>query len=95
VRQALQRAREWETAGVEAASLLPEDALLRARTRRLRRFLSQPFFVAEPFTGLPPRSVRREETLRACRAILDGEVDALPEEAFMFVGDLAEAKAER
>lgn len=59
----------------------------------LQRFFSQPFFVAEPFTGHPGRSVSRAETVRACRAILEGAYDTLPEEAFLFVGGMDEAAA--
>ena len=56
------------------------------RARRLRRFLTQPFFLAEPFTHVPGERVPRAETVRGCEAILAGEYDALPEEAFYFIG---------
>ena len=61
---------------------------MRARARKLRRFFAQPFLVAEPYTKRPGLHVSRAEALRGCRAILDGEVDALPEQAFYFTGTL-------
>ena len=68
---------------------VPEGGeLMRARARKLRRFFAQPFFVAEPYTKRPGLHVSRAEALRGCRAILDGEVDALPEQAFYFTGTL-------
>jgi F-type H+-transporting ATPase subunit beta len=68
-----------------------EDKLIVHRARRLQRFLSQPFFVAEQFTGSPGRFVPREETVRSFREILDGKHDALPEQAFYMVGGIDEA----
>jgi F-type H+-transporting ATPase subunit beta len=56
------------------------------RARRLQRFLTQPFAVTQAFTGKPGRQVPLAETLRGCRAILDGAGDALPEDAFYMVG---------
>ena len=91
VRQLLQRAHALESAHPGGVGLSGEEARDVARARRLQRFFSQPFFVAEPFTGHPGRSVCRAETVQACRAILDGAYDALPEEAFMFVSDIMEA----
>ena len=61
------------------------------RARRIRRFLTQPFFVAEPFTGMPGRYVTVEETLRGFREILEGRHDDLPEQAFYMVGTIDEA----
>ena len=58
------------------------------RARKLQRFFAQPFFVAEPYTKRPGLHVSRAEALRGCRAILDGEIDALPEQAFYFTGTL-------
>jgi len=58
----------------------------------MQRFLSQPFFVAEQFTGMQGRYVSLEDTVSGFEAILNGEVDDLPENAFMFVGSLDEAK---
>ena len=70
-----------------------EDHLLVSRARKLERFLSQPFYVAEPFTGRPGNWVSREETVRACRGILDGEYDSLDEAAFLLVGGIEETVA--
>jgi F-type H+-transporting ATPase subunit beta len=74
-----------------------EDQLLVKRARKLQRFLTQPFFVAEPFTGLPGRFVPLAQTLRGARAIMDGDLDDLPEQAFYMIGtiDEAEGKARR
>ena len=63
------------------------------RARKLLRFFAQPFFVAEPYTHLPGSRVSREESVRACREILDGLCDDLPEEAFSFVGGIDEVRA--
>lgn len=68
-----------------------EDQLAVDRARRIQRFLTQPFFVAQPFTGSPGRYVPLEETLRGFREILDGRHDDLPEQAFYMVGTIDEA----
>jgi hypothetical protein len=60
---------------------------------KIQRFLSQPFFVAAPYTGRPGRFVPRAETVRACRAILAGECDHLPENALYMIGSIADASA--
>ena len=67
------------------------DKLTVARARRIQRFLSQPFFVAEIFTGLSGEFVPLEETIRSFKRILDGEADHLPEAAFNLVGSLDQA----
>ena len=67
-----------------------EDRLAVNRARRLQRFLTQPFFVAEPFTGLPGRFVPLPQTLRGFREILEGQHDDLPEQAFYMVGTMDE-----
>ena len=72
--------------GIEELS--DEDKLVVARARRLQRFLTQPFFVAEVFTGLPGQYVSTKETVRGCKEILEGQHDALPEQAFYLVGTL-------
>ncbi len=72
--------------------LSDDDKKTVARARRMQRFLSQPFFVAEQFTGMEGRYVSLEDTVSGFEAILNGEVDNLPESAFMFVGSLDEAK---
>ena len=70
-----------------------EDKLTVNRARRVQRFLSQPFTVAEQFTGLPGVMVPIEETIKGFNAILDGEVDDLPEQAFLNVGTIDDAIA--
>ncbi len=67
------------------------DGPLAARANRLRRFLTQPMFVAEPWTGQPGQFVSREQTVADCKAILSGAYDGLPEEAFFMCGTLAQA----
>jgi F-type H+-transporting ATPase subunit beta len=71
--------------------LSPEDKLAVARARKIQRFLSQPFHVAEVFTGSPGKYVPLKETIRGFRMIVDGECDALPEQAFYMVGTIDEA----
>ena len=77
--------------------LSDEDKLIVARARKVQRFLSQPFHVAEQFTGMEGRYVPLKETIRGFREIIDGEHDDLPESAFLFVGTIDEAveKAKR
>ncbi|MCH7698502.1 MAG: F0F1 ATP synthase subunit beta [Chloroflexi bacterium] len=75
--------------GVEELS--DEDKLAVSRARRLQRFLSQPMFVAEVFTGLPGKYVSIKETVRGCKEILAGDHDALPEQAFYLIGTIDEA----
>ncbi len=71
--------------------LSEEDKLTVARARKIERFLSQPFHVAEVFTGAPGKYVSLKETIRSFRGILDGEYDELPEQAFYMVGTIDEA----
>jgi F-type H+-transporting ATPase subunit beta len=71
--------------------LSEDDKLTVARARRIQRFLSQPFFVAEVFTNIPGEFVPLEETIRSFKRILDGEADHLPEAAFNLVGSLDQA----
>ena len=73
--------------------LSEEDKLTVARARKIQRFLSQPFFVAEIFTGSPGKYVPLSETVRGFRGILDGEYDHVPEQAFYMVGSIEEAAA--
>ncbi|MBM6992668.1 MAG: F0F1 ATP synthase subunit beta [Prevotella sp.] len=73
--------------------LSDEDKLVVNRARRVQRFLSQPFAVAEQFTGVPGAMVSIEDTIKGFNAILDGEVDDLPEQAFMNVGTIEDAIA--
>ncbi|MHB1214177.1 MAG: F0F1 ATP synthase subunit beta [Thiobacillus sp.] len=71
--------------------LSPEDKLSVARARKIQRFLSQPFFVAEVFTGAPGKYCTLKETVAGFKAIVDGEYDHLPEQAFYMVGPIEEA----
>ncbi|MFP4258635.1 MAG: F0F1 ATP synthase subunit beta [Desulfovermiculus sp.] len=72
--------------------LSDEDKLTVGRARRIQRFLSQPFHVAEQFTGIPGAYVKTEETVRAFKEILEGKHDDLPENAFYLVGTIEEAR---
>jgi F-type H+-transporting ATPase subunit beta len=71
--------------------LSPEDKLAVARARKIQRFLSQPFHVAEVFTGSPGKYVTLQETIRGFKMIVSGELDSLPEQAFYMVGNIDEA----
>jgi F-type H+-transporting ATPase subunit beta len=71
--------------------LSDEDKLVVNRARRVQRFLSQPFSVAEQFTGLPGVMVSIEDTIKGFNMIIDGEVDDLPEQAFFNVGTIEQA----
>ena len=71
--------------------LSDEDKQLVARARKIERFLSQPFHVAEIFTGAPGKYVSLKDTIRGFKGILDGEYDELPEQAFYMVGTIEEA----
>ncbi len=77
--------------------LSEDDKIIVARARKIQRFLSQPFFVAEPFTGQPGRYVKLEDTIRSFREVVDGKCDHIPEQAFYMVGTIDEAlqKAEQ
>ena len=71
--------------------LSEDDRRAVSRARKIQRFLSQPFFVAEVFTGTPGKYVALKETLRGFRGIVDGDYDSLPEQAFYMVGNIDEA----
>ncbi|MDW8047730.1 MAG: F0F1 ATP synthase subunit beta, partial [Chloroflexota bacterium] len=71
--------------------LSDEDKLIVARARKIQRFLTQPFFVAEAFTGQEGKYVPIRETIRGFREILEGKHDGLPEQAFYMVGTIDEA----
>jgi F-type H+-transporting ATPase subunit beta len=73
--------------------LSEEDKLTVARARKIQRFLSQPFHVAEVFTGIPGKFVQVEDTVKSFKAVVDGEYDHLPEQAFYMVGGIDEAVA--
>jgi len=70
--------------------LSEEDKLIVARARKIQKFLSQPFFVAEVFTGSPGKYVKVEDTVAGFKEILDGNMDDIPEQAFYMVGGLDE-----
>lgn len=93
VKQILQRNKELQDIisilGMEELS--EEDKTVVNRARRVQRFLSQPFAVAEQFTGVPGVMVTIEDTIKGFKMILDGEVDYLPEQAFLNVGTIEEA----
>ena len=99
VKQVLQRYKDLQDiiAILGIDELSEEDKLTVARARRIQRFLSQPFFVAEQFTGIPGKYVPIADTVRSFREIVDGKYDHLPEQAFYMVGTIEEAveKAEK
>ena len=73
--------------------LSKQDQLIVSRARKVERFFSQPFFVAEQFTGMEGKYVTRSETVESCKQICEGKWDHLPEQAFMYVGSVEEAAA--
>ncbi|MGB7378426.1 MAG: F0F1 ATP synthase subunit beta [Rivularia sp. (in: cyanobacteria)] len=94
VQSTLQRYKELQDiiAILGLDELSEDDRLIVARARKVERFLSQPFFVAEVFTGAPGKYVKLEETIKGFKSILSGEFDELPEQAFYMVGSIDEAK---
>jgi len=95
VKRILQRYRDLQDiiAILGVDELSEEDKKVVARARRIERFLSQPFFVAEPFTGKPGNFTKLEDTIRSFEELCDGKWDDLPEAAFMYVGPIEEAAA--
>lgn len=93
VQQTLQRYKELKDiiAILGMDELSEEDKQIVGRARKIQKFLSQPFFVAEVFTGTPGRYVSIKETIRGFKGILNGEYDHLPEQAFYMVGTIDEA----
>ena len=93
VKEILQRNKELQDiiAILGMDELSEEDKMVVHRARRIQRFLSQPFFVAEQFTGLEGKFVSIEDTVKGFKMILDGEVDQYPEAAFLLVGTIEEA----
>jgi F-type H+-transporting ATPase subunit beta len=96
VQRILQRYRELQDiiAILGMEELSDEDQVIVGRARRLQRFLSQPMFVAEAFTGRPGRYVKLEETIRGFREVCEGKYDHLPEQAFYMVGTIEAAVAQ-
>ena len=95
VQEILQRYRELQDiiAILGMDELSEEDCLAVARARKIQKFLSQPFHVAEQFTGRPGRYVSLEDTIRSFGEILDGKHDDIPEQAFYMVGNIDEVLA--
>jgi F-type H+-transporting ATPase subunit beta len=95
VQQTLQRYKELRDiiAILGMDELAPEDKLAVARARKIQRFLSQPFHVAEVFTGAPGKYVPLKETIKGFKGIVNGDYDHLPEQAFYMVGGIEEAVA--
>ncbi len=93
VQQTLQRYKELRDiiAILGMDELAPEDKQAVARARKIQRFMSQPFHVAEVFTGAPGKLVAMKDTIRGFKMIVDGECDHLPEQAFYMVGAIEEA----
>ena len=90
VQETLQRYKELQDiiAILGLDELSEEDKITVARARKIERFLSQPFFVAEVFTGSPGKYVTLDDTIAGFNRILSGELDDLPEQAFYLVGDI-------
>ena len=95
VQETLQRYKDLQDiiAILGVDELSDEDKTIVARARRIQRLLSQPFFVAEQFTGRPGKYVKVSETIEAFKELLDGKLDDLPEAAFYMVGGLDEVRA--
>jgi F-type H+-transporting ATPase subunit beta len=95
VQEVLQRYKELQDiiAILGMDELSPEDKMTVSRARKLQKFLSQPFFVAEIFTGSPGKYVSLEDTVKSFKDVLEGKYDDLPEQAFYMVGGIEEVKA--
>merc|ERR1711967_225118 len=93
IKSTLQRYKELQDiiAILGLDELSEEDRLTVARARKVERFLSQPFFVAEVFTGSPGKYVSLADSIEGFNGLLDGKYDDLPEQAFYLVGDVNEA----
>ena len=95
VQEILQRYKELQDiiAILGMDELSEEDKIIVGRARRLQKFLSQPFFVAEQFTGIPGKYVKLEDTIEAFERVADGEFDDLPEQAFYMKGGIDDVVA--
>ena len=93
VKETLQRYKELKDiiAILGMDELSEEDKLIVRRARKIQRFLSQPFFVAEIFTGSPGKYASLKDTIRGFKGIINGDYDGLPEQAFYMVGTIEEA----
>ena len=96
VQQTLQRYKDLRDiiAILGMDELSDEDKTVVTRARKVQRFLSQPFFVAEPFTGRPGKHVKRQDTVKAFKMIIDGELDHVPEQLFYMRGTIDEVQEE-
>ena len=94
VQQILQRYKDLQdiVAILGMDELSEDDRLTVSRARKIQRFLSQPFFVAEQFTGYPGKYVEMADTVRGFKEIVEGKHDDLPEQAFYMVGTIEEAR---
>jgi len=92
VQRVLQRYKELQDiiAILGMDELSEDDKMLVARARKIQRFLSQPFSVAEQFTGQPGRYVKLADTVKSFKEVVEGKHDDLPEQAFYMVGDIGE-----
>ena len=99
MKQVLQRYKDLQDiiAILGIDELSEEDKLTVARARKIQKFLSQPFFVAEQFTGMPGKYVPIADTVKSFKEIVEGKHDAVPEQAFFLVGTIDDAleKAEK
>ena len=95
VKEILQRYRDLQDiiAIMGIDELAEEDKVIVGRARRIQKFLSQPFNVAEQFTGIPGKYIKLADTIRSFKMIVDGELDHLPEQAFYMVGVIEEVIA--
>jgi F-type H+-transporting ATPase subunit beta len=95
VQEVLQRYKELQDiiAILGLDELSDEDRIIVDRARKVQRFLSQPFFVGEVFTGIPGINVPTNDTVESFAALVEGELDDLPEQAFLNVGDADSARA--
>jgi len=95
VQEVLQRYKELQDiiAILGLDELSDEDRIIVDRARKVQRFLSQPFFVGEVFTGIPGINVSTNDTVESFAALVEGELDDLPEQAFLNVGDADSARA--
>ncbi|HEX9671006.1 MAG TPA: F0F1 ATP synthase subunit beta, partial [Thermoanaerobaculia bacterium] len=95
VQQILQRYKDLQDiiAILGVDELSEDDKIVVRRARKIERFLSQPFYVAEQFTGFPGNYTSREDTIRSFEELADGKWDHLPDQAFMYVGKIEEAAA--
>ncbi|MEK7136771.1 MAG: F0F1 ATP synthase subunit beta, partial [Patescibacteria group bacterium] len=94
VQKTLQRYKELQDiiAILGMEELAEDDKIAVQRARKIQKFLSQPFFVAETFTGIPGKFVKREDTVKSFKAILEGAYDSVPEQAFYMKGGIDEVK---